>query len=191
MDLIKKTTEFDLRGVEPNFNFANRHDPYSPHFYDGLFIEYPSTGGKVVINIPTAKKDASSYNFFSFRICHVSGEYATNPRSKNVRLFRTSNNLNNLSVEIEDTSSVKYSMPINKIIPEPDRRINTPRAIVERFDWSDFEFLTKSALITIRVPLVDYRNNNVNLTNLKNIKLIFPSTVSEGFIDIDTIEFTN
>ncbi|MDL2296461.1 hypothetical protein LJC37_00720 [Bacteroidales bacterium OttesenSCG-928-E04] len=181
-----KITEFDLRGIKPNFNFDKRADPFSPHFYSGIFIKYPSTGGKITITIPAAKKNASNYSFISFRICHVSGEYATSSKNKEVNLFKIYNNLDNLAIEIEDSSSTKYTMPINKSIPSPDKRIN-----ITRNGRNDFEYLTKSALITIRMPLINYKNENIDLRNIKYIKIVFPSTSEDGFINIDTVEYTN
>jgi len=177
-----KITQFDLRALTYSGtmilteNTSERLDKYSPHFFEGLHVSYPAAGGEIEVNIPSSKANVSAFSFFSFRICHVT----------------------NLSlVDYPDLSKMKIRLVdgaippkfdeylINKKIPVPSKRIDYTDPST---GWQDSKSLTKSALITIRIPLSSF---SIDLTNVKKLVFIFPVTVSGGKVDIDDIEFTN
>ncbi len=74
-----------------------------------------------------------------------------------------------------DTPSRRHEMVLSRTVPDPDFR---------RDDAS----LTKSAFMTIRIPLADYAAH-VNLTRVQSVELMFP-TAGTGNIEIDDVEFT-
>jgi hypothetical protein len=49
--------------------------------------------------------------------------------------------------------------------------------------------LTKSALLTVRIPLSVYTGNGVDLTKVKLVQFNFP-TIGTGNIEVDDVEFT-
>jgi hypothetical protein len=68
---------------------------------------------------------------------------------------------------------------------------NTLYKMIEiRVILDNSKFQQRALVPCLRIS--DNTNNNVDLSNLKNIKFIFPATtIKNGAVDIDTIEFTN
>src|SRR5699024_7081818 len=122
----------------------------------------------------------------------VSGTYKNTPRDANIQLFSSYNDLTKLSISLEDLLTSKHQVYIKKI-PAPDERIKTNKNNLPAHLqwWTDDPALTKSALITIRIPLENYINNGVDISNLSKLSFIFPTFISGGFLNIDDIEYTN
>jgi hypothetical protein len=80
---------------------------------------------------------------------------------------KTNSSINDLQVVVEDMLSHRFPAPLGRTIPNPD---------------------SKSALLTVRIPLSIYRSNTVDLTRVKLVQFVFPAT-GAGNIEIDDVEF--
>jgi hypothetical protein len=91
---------------------------------------------------------------------------------------KTNSPIDTMRVAIEDANSPsgRHAITLTREVPKPDFR-------------PDDASLTKSALMTIRIPLADYEANGVDLFKVKLVELMFPAAGS-GNIEIDDIEFT-
>jgi hypothetical protein len=180
-------TEFDKRGTSPAYNNTSRKDPYSPHFNDGLYVEYAHAGATVTINVPSAKKDISSFQFLSFRIAHVAGKF-DDVTLGTVSLSTTYNDLSNLKIQLIDGDDLVSDYILQQSLPIPDKRIN--KVIGSGASkQEDKEEFTKSAMITVRIPISSY--TGIALTNITKINFIVPAVTVDGRIVIDDIELTN
>lgn len=146
-------------------------DPKSPHDSKGLRLQWNSSGDRLEFTIPAAQKNVSAYTAVSFRISQVVdgvGNPLNQPQNLRVGLKDGSNNAREVRVSPFGT------------IPFPDHRAN--------------HALSRSAMCTIRIPLVSYTivcagMPQVNLTDVTTLSFIFSETAA-GDIDIDEIEFT-
>ncbi len=154
-------------------------DPYSPHDTTGLKVVW-NTDDLLTFKIPTGKRDVENFSHISFRLARVfekSGLY------KDVAVQLTDENNKCSEVLVSDNSLFE-----GFTIPDPDRRIEGAIIPRENADpLTDRKTFTKSAMITVRVPLTEF---NVNLKTVKQLSFTFPVPGS-GEVTIDNIEFTN
>jgi len=129
--------------------------------------------------VPAANKDASGFDFLSFRIGMVynsSGSYS---------------DLSIIEVELHYTGmpSPVYKKVVSRLIPEPDLRKIPSSTIGGTFVTAA---LTKTAMMTIRVPLAEFQTNGVDLTKITKVQLTFPKALAKkGTVLIDDLEFTD
>jgi Chlorophyllase enzyme len=140
----------------------NSIDTKSPHDTGGLLID-TSPGGKIIFKAAATSVDVSGRKFLSIRMCHMVNSSASYPDTSKIELA------------IADTGTGRYSQPIPKRLPKPDKRSDKERI--------------KSALMTLRIPLTVYQSNGVDLARVQTVELIFPSP-GVGKIEIDSLEFT-
>ena len=153
-------------GLEEGFlnPFAPTIDADSPHETFGLKITGWAASDTLDFTVTTnaAGQDVNAFSHLSFRITQVA-------RKVNSRI-------DGLKVVVEDTLAHRFAAPLGRTIPDPDRR-------------PDLVSLTKSALLTVRIPLSIYSGNGVDLTKVKLVQFEFPAAGS-GNIEIDDVEFT-
>jgi dienelactone hydrolase len=138
-------------------------DPDSPHETNGLQVAGWAARDTLGFTVLAGGMDVSGWTHFSFRITQVARK--TNSKVDTMRVAITD----------ADTPSRRHEMVLSRTVPDPDFR---------RDDAS----LTKSAFMTIRIPLADYAAH-VNLTRVQSVELMFP-TAGTGNIEIDDVEFT-
>lgn len=155
-------------------NTLKRIDKYSPHAKKGLYVDYTAPG-EIIFSQAASGVDISNFNFISFRISHTV-----------ILPVGTYNNLSLIEVALKDASSVSNQTKIKKTIPAPDLRGPT-RGYLANGRTPDKEGLTKSALLTVRIPLIEF--GTVDLAHIKQVSFIIPSIGSGAFI-LDDIEFT-
>ncbi len=111
-----------------------------------------------------------------------------------------------LEIKLVDAASGNHKRALNQRIPEPHYREvrynygltqenipsiddkGTPVATDDEIEH-EYQNLTKSAMMTVRIPLSDFDANGVDLTKVSEVSLIFPAGTG-GEIVIDDIEFT-
>lgn len=153
-------------GLEEGFlnPFAPTIDADSPHETFGLKVTGWLASDTLAFTVTTniAGQDVDGFTHLSFRITQVAR--------------RANSTIDALNVVIEDATPHRFAAPLGRTIPEPDRR-------------TDQINLTKSALMTVRIPLSIYRGNGVDLTKVKLVQFEFPAA-GTGNIEIDDVEFT-
>ncbi|MCK5115544.1 MAG: hypothetical protein KAR44_03025 [Candidatus Aegiribacteria sp.] len=147
-------------------------DQKSPHDTQGMKIKWNNTGDKLVFTIPPAHKNVSAYSVLSFRVTQKT-DSADNP----------SNQTQNFRVALKDGSNNERAVRVSPfyVIPFPDHRPNHAHS--------------KSAMLTVRIPLKSYRIvcaglNKVDLDDIASLTFLF-SEKTTGEIEIDNIEFSN
>lgn len=107
--------------------------------------------------------------------------------------------LKEMKIKITDINGQKHEQVVGRELPNPhfrENQVNWNLSTLDRKGTSDIsddkityvhQNLTKSAMITVRIPLATF---NVDLTKIKEISLVFPPTGS-GKIIMDDMEFTN
>lgn len=146
-------------------------DPKSPHDSKGLRLRWDNLGDRLDFTIPPAQKDVTAYTTLSLRVSQVV-DGVGNPL----------NQAQNFRVGLKDGSNNAREVRVSAFgtVPFPDHR----------FDHA----LSKSAMCTIRIPLVSYTivcagMVQVDLADVTTLSLVFSETAT-GDIDIDEIEFT-
>jgi len=153
-------------GVSINEGVLDIIDNRSPHVSQGILIEWEGDD-IMTFTVNPSGLDVSGLTHFSMRISH---------KVKNPNTGYES--LEEMEVALKDTSGNEFPVKLNREIPRPGNRNDEERI--------------KSALTTVRLPLIDYSNGGVNLSSVKEVKLIFPKkSDAKGTIDIDDLEFTN
>jgi dienelactone hydrolase len=140
----------------------NKHAPLdvdSPHETNGLKVTDWAAADTLTF---TVLADVSAWTHFSFRITQVAR--------------RTNSPINTMKVAIVDANTHRHEVVLSRNVPNPDNRPDDPA-------------LTKSALMTIRMPLADYWANGVDRTQVQSVELVFPAT-GAGNIEVDDLEFT-
>jgi hypothetical protein len=147
-------------------------DPKSPHDTKGMRLRWDNLGDKLVFNIPPTHKDVSGYSALSFRIA----QKVDSPHN-------LTNQIQNLRIALKDSSNNERAVRVSAFerIPFPDYRWN--------------HALSKSAMNTIRIPLVSYTivcagQPKVDLENVVSLSFVF-SEKQTGEVDIDDVEFSN
>jgi dienelactone hydrolase len=136
-------------------------DPYAPHETMGLKVKWDA-GNELTYIVSNTGINISSLKYLSFRI----GQFVTD-----------FSKIDDMVVYLYDTALQNHPAKMTRNVPDPDPRTDDP-------------LLTKSAMMTIRIPLIEYQANGVDLTNVKKIVLKFPSS-GTGTVLIDDIAFTN
>jgi dienelactone hydrolase len=156
-------------GVGLAEGFLNLHaplDPDSPHETSGLKVTDWAAADTLTFTVAVGGLDVTGpgWTHFSFRITQVAR--------------RTNSPIDTMRVAIVDANvpAGRHEVVLSRNVPNPDFR-------------PDDGTLTKSAFITIRIPLAEYSANGVDLTKVESAELVFPATGS-GNIEIDDLEFT-
>lgn len=147
-------------------------DAKSPHDTQGLKVEWNNAGDKLEFSIPAPHKDVSAFSVLSFRVTQKV-DSASNP----------ANQVQNFRVGLLDGSAQERFIRVSPFyeIPFPDHRPNHSH--------------TKSAMMTVRIPLKSYRIvcaglAQVDLTDITKLTFLF-SDKATGEIEIDDIEFSD
>lgn len=147
-------------------------DPKSPHDTQGLKVRWNSTGDKLIFSIPPAHKDVTGFSVLSFRVTQKI-DSTDNPADQQ----------QNFRVALKDDSNNERAVRVSPFseIPFPDHRPNHVHS--------------KSALLTVRIPLKSYRIvcaglDQVDLENITTLTFLFSEKMT-GEIEIDNIEFSN
>lgn len=147
-------------------------DPKSPHDTQGLKVRWNGIGDTLIFSIPPAHKDVSAYSVLSFRVTQKV-DSADNP----------ANQSQNFRVALKDGANNERAIRVSPFydIPYPDIRPNHAH--------------TKSAMITVRIPLASYTivcagMVQVDLQDITTLTFLF-SDKATGEIEIDDIEFSN
>ncbi|MHC4692048.1 MAG: hypothetical protein ACYS67_04840 [Planctomycetota bacterium] len=147
-------------------------DPKSPHDTQGLKIKWNNAGDKLVFSIPPAHKNVTGYSVLSFRVTQKI-DSSDNP----------SNQSQNFRVALKDGSNNERAVRVSPFydIPFPDHRPNHAHS--------------KSAMLTVRIPLKSYRIvcaglSKVDLDDITTLTFLFSEKMT-GEIEIDNIEFSN
>lgn len=155
-------------------------DRFSPHDTNGLAVEW--SAGMVLTFAIDPTIDISNCSHVSLRITQVADPTQST--------FTAYAKLDDLLVALVDTSTNRHGVKISKEVPDPDLRPSIFRTINGVVEEVESRERTKSAMMTIRIPLSVYESNNVVLTSLAKLELAFPNN-QFGKITIDDIEFTN
>jgi len=147
-------------------------DPKSPHDTQGLKVKWNNIGDKLAFSIPPAYKDVSGYSVLSFRVT-LKIDSIDNPPNQS----------QNFRVALKDGSSNERAVRVSPFydIPFPDHRPNHAHS--------------KSAMLTVRIPLKSYRIicaglSQVDLEDITTLTFLFSEKMT-GEIEIDNIEFSN
>jgi len=147
--------------------FDSSLDPYSPHDTKAIRIKW-SANNKIGFTVPAAMKDVSAFTYISFRLAQTA-------------FVQNQGSVNTLLISLNGAQG----QPVDKdaIIPKPDER--PPAAMNSGIDT----YASKSAMMTVRIPLSVFAGAGVNLSNITDLAFLFPG-YGQGIIDIDSIEFT-
>lgn len=132
---------------------------HTPHDTIGLKVNW-TTHKTLTFN--AGGRDVTAYDYISFRIGHVydsGGGYTA---------------LDTLKIKLTDTGTGQFERELNRTIPNPHHRDDA---------------ISKSAMMTIRLPLAEFGANGVNLAIVNTLQLTFPSGTT-GTVLMDDIEFT-
>jgi dienelactone hydrolase len=146
-------------------------DIHSPHIASGGAIAWQSMAGIYLSQVPAADKDVSGYAVLAFRVTQKYGS-PQNPAHHAQDLF----------VRLTDGGGKSRAIRVSTFtdVPYPYER--------------GYAELIKSALKTVRIPLISYTIANlgaqdVDLTNLQSVSFEFDADAT-GEIEIDDIEFS-
>jgi len=147
-------------------DFKKTTNAASPHDTKGMYVDWTTTSNVLKVNVDktttTAVKDATPYDYISFRIGHVvdlTSGYAYEDLSK-------------VKIKLADLSGVISERLIDRPVPEPFKRQNR---------------LIKSAMMTVRLPLSSF-TGAADLATIKFVYFEFPGT---GTVIMDDLEFTD
>ena len=155
----------------PQENDLRTMDAHSPHLTAGLLLQWDNTTDSLSYAIPTGQQDVSGYQAVSFRVTqrvNSASNPAGQPQDFRLTLF--------------DGGGHSRAIRISKLaeIPYPYVR--------------GYDYYTKSAMCTIRIPLAAYTIHclNVDQVDLHNITtLLFEfAEKTTGEVGIDSIQFT-
>ena len=147
-------------------------DGHSPHLTGGLLLRWDSIGDSIEFRVPVGQRDVSAFAALSFRVTQ--------------RVNSTSNPAGlpqDLRVVLTDGGAHSREIRVSKIaeIPPPFVR--------------GFDYYTKSAMNTVRIPLGTFHIHclnvdQVDLTDVVSVAFRF-SELAAGEIEIDSVQFTN
>lgn len=147
-------------------------DDHSPHVTSGLHLRWDGTGDAVTWVIPAGSRDVTSYAAVSFRITQVTDS----PHN-------AAGQPQDLRVTLTDGSGNARAVRVSKLgeVPYPDVH-----------GWN---YYTKSALCTVRIPLSAYTIRclgmpEVDLTDVVRVAFEFAEKPT-GEIHLDSIQFTS
>jgi len=155
----------------PQENDLRTMDAHSPHQTAGLAVVWDNFTDSLRYDIPAGQRDVHSFSAVSFRITQRV-DSASNPV----------NQLQDLRLTLTDGGGKSRAIRVSKLteIPYPDVR--------------GYNFLTKSAMRTVRIPLAAYSIkclgvDEVNLTDIVSLAFEFAEKAT-GEIQIDSVQFT-
>jgi hypothetical protein len=158
--------------VTPQDNDLRTMDAHSPHLTGGLLVRWDNVTESLRYDIPAGQRDVSGFQAVSFRITQRV-DSASDPADQ----------AQDLRLTLTDGGGKSRAIRISKIaeIPYPYVR--------------GFDYLTKSAMCTIRIPLAAYSIHcymvdQVDLTDITSLAFEFAEKPT-GEIEIDSIQFTN
>lgn len=156
----------------PQDNDLRTMDAHSPHLTGGLLVRWDNVNDALSYAIPAGQRDVSGFQAVSFRITQRVNS-ASDP----------ANQAQDLRLTLTDGGGKSRAIRISKIaeIPYPYVR--------------GFDFYTKSAMCTIRIPLAAYsihcyNVDQVDLTDITSLAFEFAEKPT-GEIEIDSVQFTN
>lgn len=151
----------DLRSNDLIIIGSAKTNGTSPHDTSGISLNWE--GGKI-FSFDFSVQDVSTFDYLSFRISNA----------------LKSKELTGVKVVVRSASVTKN---INlKTISPVDNRTDK---IIKGINYDP----TKTAMQSIRIPLVDYVNQGIDLTSVDKIEFIFPD-LYDGKVTIDNIMFT-
>jgi dienelactone hydrolase len=167
--------------TEPTEGALGTLDTFSPHDTRGFRVIW-GANDQLTFSIPAGSSDVHTFSHISFRLAKV---------------FEKSGVLETLKLRLKDGSGRPGDVTLSNDslfagfkIPDPDERSSETVLKRGKVIMEDMRTLTKSAMITIRIPLAQYQAQGVDLSNIKELSFLFPGT-GKGDVLIDDIEFTN
>jgi hypothetical protein len=148
---------------------------FSPHDTIGVKIKWNTPSNKLTLKF--AVGDIGTFKCFSFRIA--------------VHKDDSGKIISGMQVSLDD----KYTLFINQnaTIPSVDVRANVElplkRPPLSPVLWNEL-WNSKSAMMTVRIPLDRFVALGANLGSAQKISLFFPNAGS-GEVDVDSFQFTN
>lgn len=156
----------------PQENDLRTIDAHSPHQTSGLLLQWDNLTDLLQYDVPIGQRNVHTFAAISFRIAQRV-DSASNPANQG----------QDLRLTLTDGAGKSRAIRISKLtdIPYPDVR--------------GYNYYTKSALRTVRVPLSVYAIkclgvDAVDLTNVVNLTFEFDEKPT-GEIEIDSVQFTN
>jgi hypothetical protein len=156
----------------PQENDLRTLDAHSPHQTSGLLLSWDNLTDSLHYDVPVGQRDIHNFAAVSFRITQRV-DSASNP----------ANQVQDLRLTLTDGAGKSRAIRISKLtdIPYPDVR--------------GYDYFTKSALRTVRIPLSVYAIkclgvDAVDLTNIVSLTFEFDEKPT-GEIEIDSVQFTN
>jgi hypothetical protein len=157
---------FDFPPTQPGL------DTQSPHYSNGLKVNWDQLGDRLAWSIPAAHQDVSGFSVLSLRVTQ-----------KEASPSNTANQAQDFRVRLKDAANNERAIRASAFgpIPFPDQRSNSA--------------LRKSALAAVRIPLSSYTivcagQPKVDLASVVEMSLEF-SIRATGEVEVDEIEFTN
>jgi hypothetical protein len=147
-------------------------DAHSPHLTGGLQLRWDTLGDSIEYRVPAGQRDVSGFAALSFRVSQRVNS-ASNPVGQS----------QDLRVALTDSGGHSREIRVSKIaqIPPPFVR--------------GYDYYTKSAMNTVRIPLGTYHIHclnvdQVDLSDVVSVAFHF-SEKATGEIEIDSVQFTN
>jgi dienelactone hydrolase len=160
-----ETVAHSRAGTGLEEGFLNPHPPTidsdSPHETFGLKVTDWNAADKLTFDVAGANQDVTGRTHVSFRITHVAR--------------RANASIDSMKIALVDTASNRHEASLTRTVPKPDPRVTST--------------LTKSAFMSIRIPLEEYGSNGVDLTKIQKVEFVFPAA-GTGNIELDDVEFT-
>jgi hypothetical protein len=176
--LTNDLTEGSLRNRELDF-FWN--DTF------GAILAWDAVGARYTQNL--GSRDVSAFKVLSFRVTQRFGS-SRNPDPAPPAVGVSPD----FSISLGDTNGQNAQVRVGSVatIPFPWKRSQNVRDPITRLVTGTTNRLTKSAFITIRIPLSTFKNVNsaLNLNALRLVIFQFNQT-AQGEIAIDNLEFSN
>jgi hypothetical protein len=158
--------------ANPVENDLRTIDAHSPHLTAGLKLAWDNNTDALDFSIPSGQRNVSAFQAVSFRISQKVNS-ASNP----------ANQVQDLRLTLTDSGGHSRAIRVSKLaeIPFPYVR--------------GYDYYTKSAMCTIRIPLAAYHIHclnvdQVDLTDVTKLSFEFAEKPA-GEIEIDSIQFTN
>jgi hypothetical protein len=147
-------------------------DVHSPHLTGGLVLRWDTIGDAIEFRVPAGQRDVSAFTALSFRVSQRVNS-ASNPAGQ----------VQDLRAVLTDGGGHSREIRVSKIaeIPAPFVR--------------GYDYYTKSAMNTVRIPLGTYHIHclnvdQVDLTDVVSVAFRF-SEKPTGELEIDSVQFTN
>jgi hypothetical protein len=161
----------DALPVDPVENQLASIDSHSPHDTAGLLVRWGSATDNLRFAVPNAQRDVRNYGALQFRVTQK-----VNSPANQVGVAQ------DLRISLTDAAAQTRAILVSKFggIPAPDVRY--------------FDYLTKSAMRTIRIPLSAFTIlcltlPEVDLANIVNVAFEFTEGAT-GEVEIDSVQFT-